>query len=561
MSWLRRLLSRPGEAVQPQRAPAPAEAQEGVQTKAPAGASNFGELPAAGFAIVDLETTGLSPRQDRVVSIAVVLVNEFGRFQDEWETLVHPQRPMAATHIHGIRDVDVAGAPSFETLVPHLIGLLAGRVIVGHNLKFDEAFLRYEFGRAGWGWPEPSVRLCTLQESYHFLPHLDRRRLPDCCWASGIRLQDAHSALGDARATAALLASYLDPGFGVGPTSAHRAVLGAATRVLWPTEPGIGRVAHPNAEFSALPSRARRVIRVSGERPVRVPTLLESFTLSDALDDGAPEGALSYLELLVAALEDGQITDEEASALADVVDVYGLSDLDVAAGHRGLVRALARQALEDGVLARAERAELSQVAGLLAVSGEDVKELLDGQEEQRLAKLSLGLAPLPPEWVHGEPLRVGERVAFTGCQEAEREGLEARAKGVGVRVMNSVSRRTAMLVTDGSFAGTKAEAAAALGTRTVTPGEFRYLLDHLQPWSGAEDARAEVRRVIDLRLSGPEDTTGAVAPSRQPQVDAADRNGSPSPADVRVWARENGYEVGVRGRLAAELWDAYAAAH
>jgi DNA polymerase III subunit epsilon len=107
--------------------------------------------------------------------------------------------------------------------------------------------------------------------------------------------------------------------------------------------------------------------------------------------------------------------------------------------------------------------------------------VLDAAEDARHARLSAGLRPLPPDWALGAPLRVGDKVAFTGCEDAVRDELERRAERLGVRVMNNVSSRTALLVTDGSFSGGKAADAAALGTQCVHPAEFATLLDHLQP--------------------------------------------------------------------------------
>jgi len=216
----------------------------------------------------------------------------------------------------------------------------------------------------------------------------------------------------------------------------------------------------------------------------------------------------------------------------------------VAAAHCGYVRALAREALEDGVLSRAERAELRQTAALLDVPEGHVADLLDGEEEARLAGLSAGLAPLPAGWRLGEALRVGQRVAFTGCDELERDILERRAAAAGVRVTGSVSRRTAMLVTDGSIAGTKAAAATALGTRTVHPRDFAVFLDHIQPHLGADAAAPTIA------------AAAAVSVPRQPASPGAERGGA-SPSDVRAWARRNGYEVGARGRLPADVWEAY----
>lgn len=521
-----------------------------------------------GYAVVDLETTGLSPRQHRALDLAVVLVDRHGTVQHEWSTLLNPQGPVGASHIHGIRDSDVAGAPTFDGVLPQLAQLLAGRALVGHNVSFDAGFLRSEFARAGWDWPAVPM-LCTMKESFHFLPTLGRRRLTDCCWASGIRLTDAHSALGDARATATLLASYLDHGAGVPPLPEHRGIVNTASIVRWPSGPRTGYVADPAAAGRALTPRARRVIAAASAD--RTSTLVESFTLADALDDGAPRGTLSYLETLTEVLEDGQVSEAERAALVDVAGLYDLTDRDVRAAHRGFVRALAREALEDGVLARAEKAEIQHIADMLDVPRADLKGLLDGEEEARLAALSAGLAPLPGTWSNGEPLRVGQRVAFTGCDDDERAALERRAQERGVRVTSSVSRRTAMLVTDGSFSGTKAAAAVELGVRQVSPTEFATFLDHVQaavePRRGPRSSGGTVEPSEELggsRPSGSDATLPTSEPAGvvlqgDPVMAGASGPSRPSAAAVRTWARAHGHDVGVRGRLAAEVWDAYEA--
>lgn len=497
--------------------------------------------PSSGYAVIDVETTGLSPRAHRVVSMAVVLMDAHGRSEYEWATLVNPQGPVGATHIHGITDRDVANAPTFEQLVPDLIGLLHARVVVGHNVSFDVAFLKYEFGRAGWSWPTVPT-LCTLEGSFTFLPGLDRRRLADCCWAADIPLTDTHSALGDARATAGLFASYLAPQQ-IAADLGYGAALGLAAATNWPTAPGTGRIADPSAPRRALSTRAWHVMAMQPERRL---TLLESFTLTDARDDGAPEGTMSYLETLAEVLEDGQITAEEQSVLQDVVELYELSDADVSAAHTGLVRALARQAMSDGVLAQAERAELRHIADLLDVPERAVKDLLNGEEEARLVALSTGLAPLPTPWSLGEPLHVGERVAFTGCDDLERDALEQRARSRGVYVTGSVSRRTVLLVTDGSFYGNKAAAADELGTRCVLPAEFALLLDHLQPVMTTRSAARPVAAPPARRRDIPTDMTSTTSSPNEP-----------APADIRAWARAQGYDIGVRGRISAEIRTAY----
>ena len=197
-----------------------------------------------GFAVLDVETTGLVPGPDRIVEIAVVRTDATGRMVDEWSTLVNPGRSVGASHIHGITAADVRDAPRFAQVAGQLAARLSGRALVAHNAVFDLDFVRMEYARIGLPVPATPY-LCTLEASRDYLPRLSRRRLFDCCRAMGIRQYHAHTALGDARATAGLLARYLDPAVGRPPLPEHTALTGLAASVRWPTVPG--------ADVPALP--------------------------------------------------------------------------------------------------------------------------------------------------------------------------------------------------------------------------------------------------------------------------------------------------------------------
>jgi DNA polymerase-3 subunit epsilon len=68
----------------------------------------------SGYAVVDVETTGLFPDwHDRIVEIAVVQVSPVGEVEASWATLVNPQRDLGPQQIHGIRASDVLGVPTF----------------------------------------------------------------------------------------------------------------------------------------------------------------------------------------------------------------------------------------------------------------------------------------------------------------------------------------------------------------------------------------------------------------------------------------------------------------
>jgi DNA polymerase III subunit epsilon len=210
------------------------------------------------------------------------------------------------------------------------------------------------------------------------------------------------------------------------------------------------------------------------------------------------------------------------------------------------VLALARLALDDGRVTRDEKHQLLTACSLLAVPEAILHTLLDRAETARNARLSADLQPLPGDWALGEPLFVGDKVVFTGCDESLRDELEQRAESLGVHVIGAVSARTAMLITDGTFHGTKAGEADRLGTRVVTPETFAVLLNHLQP---APRRAAVPGATLTVRLPGQTAATDGEV------VDRLD------PALVRAWARENGRTVGDRGRLPTDLIAAYRAAY
>ncbi|HEX5493287.1 MAG TPA: exonuclease domain-containing protein [Mycobacteriales bacterium] len=501
-----------------------------------------------GFSVLDVETTGLVPARDRIVEIGVVRTDRTGRVIDEWSSLVNPSGPVGATQIHGITAADVRRAPTFAELAGELTARLAGRALVAHNAEFDLNFLRMEYTRTGVDMPVVPW-LCTLRASWDYLPHLSRRRLPDCCYACRVRLDDAHSALGDARATAGLLAAYLDPDIAGAPMPEHAGLPARAAVVDWP--------AVPRTPVTVVTRQSRAVLPPAAA-PGRLVALVEDLPLGAAEDDGAPAEAGPYLELLAEVLDDGVLTEAEADGLVEVATLYSLSRGQVLATHRGLLLALARRAVEDGTVTRDERAELTEMATLLGLDLTVVRALLDEARDTRIAELSRGLTPLPDDWPYGEPLRVGQRVVFTGCDERQRARLEGAAKAAGLKVTGAVSRQTSVLVTDGADPfTTKAVAARQLGTRVVAPTIFARMLTYIQPPRPADSRTGEPAggrepaRVATARTSVPSLAVAGPAVSRV----------LPDPADIRDWARARGLPTGTRGRLPAHLVDAYHLAH
>jgi DNA polymerase-3 subunit epsilon len=156
--------------------------------------------------VVDVEATGSSSRRHRIVELAVVLLDGECRLQGEFSTLVDPGGPVGPTHIHGIEPHHVIPAPRFNRIAPRLLGLLRGRVLVGHNVGCDRAFLTAEYARMGVELPQVP-ELCTMRLAERCFPSSPHGlSLRSCAAAAGLPSWVAHTALGDARAGAQLLA-------------------------------------------------------------------------------------------------------------------------------------------------------------------------------------------------------------------------------------------------------------------------------------------------------------------------------------------------------------------
>jgi DNA polymerase-3 subunit epsilon len=150
------------------------------------------------FAFVDLETSGVSPSDDRITEIGIVLVDD-GRPVDEWSSLVDPGVPIPPEiqALTGITNDMVRGAPRFEDLLPDVAARLDRRVFVAHNARFDYGFVKAAFRRAGARFTADV--LCTVRLSRRLFPQYASHRLDALIDRHRLPAADRHRALGDAR--------------------------------------------------------------------------------------------------------------------------------------------------------------------------------------------------------------------------------------------------------------------------------------------------------------------------------------------------------------------------
>ena len=184
----------------------------GTLVTAPGELCRRGEVPtSAGYAVFDCETTGTDPECDEIVSLALVLLDPNGNEISRFGSLVRPSRriPEEASAIHGIRDADVANAPTVAELAGKLLELLGGRVFVAHNASFDLTMLRAALRSVGIEYRPPAVA-CTLDAFRVLEPLAEAHRLEAICARHDVQLAGAHDAMHDAEATAALVKVLLD---------------------------------------------------------------------------------------------------------------------------------------------------------------------------------------------------------------------------------------------------------------------------------------------------------------------------------------------------------------
>jgi len=169
------------------------------------------KLAALPILVFDCETTGLDVKRDRIVSLGGVRMQGSRiTLGDTIDRLVDPGRPIPArvTTIHGITGAMVAGAGPFETHWPELEALMRGTVLVGHNVAFDIAQLRWATNRAGITWMPPAA-LDTLLLVAAIEPNAQGFELEAVAARFGVNDHGRHTALGDSLITAEIFAQLI----------------------------------------------------------------------------------------------------------------------------------------------------------------------------------------------------------------------------------------------------------------------------------------------------------------------------------------------------------------
>lgn len=154
------------------------------------------------YVCIDLETTGLDPKRDKIIEIGAVKVEE-GRVTAQWESFVNPGRKLEEriVELTGIRDEQLADAPRVSEILPAFLDFMGDHVLLGHGVLFDFSFIKKAAVNEKLTFERQGID--TLRIARKYLQELESRNLGYLCRYYDIP-HKAHRALEDAKATVAL---------------------------------------------------------------------------------------------------------------------------------------------------------------------------------------------------------------------------------------------------------------------------------------------------------------------------------------------------------------------
>ncbi len=160
------------------------------------------------FVVFDIETTGFSPVNNRIIEIGAVKVSG-GAIVDRYSTFVNPDVPIPfeIEKLTGIRDDMVVDAPQIDEILPQFLEFCEGCVLVAHNASFDMSFIIENCRRLGYQTEYTYVD--TVGIARVLLPNQAKHTLDAVAKTLGISLENHHRAVDDAEATAHIFVQFI----------------------------------------------------------------------------------------------------------------------------------------------------------------------------------------------------------------------------------------------------------------------------------------------------------------------------------------------------------------
>ena len=156
------------------------------------------------YCVLDLETTGLSAKTEKITEIGIMKVRN-GEVLEEFCEFVNPEKPIPqrVQEITNITDDMVKDAPTIEEIFPKVLEFIKGTVLVAHNATFDIGFLKTVAKDLGYEFDYTYVD--TLPLARKLYPELKKHKLGKIAEYLKIKVEVAHRALDDVDTTVKVL--------------------------------------------------------------------------------------------------------------------------------------------------------------------------------------------------------------------------------------------------------------------------------------------------------------------------------------------------------------------
>ena len=160
------------------------------------------------FVCLDLETTGLNPKKDRIIEIGAVKVRK-GQIVGIFQQLIDPKQVLEerVEILTGISSKELQGQPTIQEVLPCIRDFLGEDVLLGHRVLFDYSFLKRAFINEKIIFERKGID--TLKLARQFVTDCESKKLESLCKHYGIT-HEAHRALGDALATVTLYQTLVE---------------------------------------------------------------------------------------------------------------------------------------------------------------------------------------------------------------------------------------------------------------------------------------------------------------------------------------------------------------
>ena len=161
------------------------------------------------YVVFDIETTGFSAEQDRIIEIGAVKITN-GVITDRFSRFINPLIPIPfrIEQLTGINDSMVVGEPSVDVVLPEFLEFCGDACLVAHNAAFDTSFIIRNAAMLGIEYDPTFLDTVTL--SQFLMPNLHNYKLDTLCKHLGVSLENHHRAVDDAEATAGIYIKLIE---------------------------------------------------------------------------------------------------------------------------------------------------------------------------------------------------------------------------------------------------------------------------------------------------------------------------------------------------------------